>query len=66
MQISVLSNAGFRRSLDFFKLQELKTLCNDQQQVMWSRINTENCFVKPAAISKELKKEKVGKFHLQQ
>jgi len=29
MQISALANAGFRRSLDFFKLQELKTLCND-------------------------------------
>ena len=64
LEITAQVNGGFRRCMDFFKMNELKTLCNDQQQVIWSRINTENCFSKPAAISKDLKKQKLGKFHL--
>jgi hypothetical protein len=34
--------------------------------VIWSRINAEKFFARPAAISKELKKQKLGKFHLQE
>jgi hypothetical protein len=61
-----MEGTAIRRILDFFKRTELKSLCNDQMNVMWSRLNTDLLLVKSAAISKEIKKQNLGKFHLQE
>ena len=51
--------------LDFLKKTEIKDLCSDNISVVWSRLNTDMLLSKPAALSKALKRENIGKFHLQ-
>ena len=61
-----LKSDFMEQNMTFFKNSETKSLCNDQMSVIWNRINFDLLLTKPAAISRELKRKGIGKFHLQE